>query len=753
MKKLLLGILSAALCILFSIGIFAIEKGDYGYYDLDHNGKVEFSEATSLLRDVLNNAESDVSLLRVLHSLKALASSETLAATITSIDTNALTATISTEYFENVTVPLSVFGLDENAKPADFSGVCATIAILSPASAFAEKYDGTTNGIYAAEANLKFTDVPANDDRSILSMDELNTAVVNGSHANDNLSGTSLALSYRDTAVLSSTTQAEYEKATRYDKSYYPRVKKVNDNLYLLLFMYSQMGQHLYYATSSDGTNWNEPQVLWDSAKHIINAENSERYFAMNADACVLDDGSVLCVFAVRDEKNYRANPDGCGLAMVRGTVDESNNITWSAPKGIYTGQVWEPSVLKRDDGQIHVYFTQVAPDIVEFGYDESHRSSETGLIVSNNNGETWTPDIKPGDTNYYRATTVYREYVGDKDGRPHYNGQMPVAVQLANGRIFMAVEIKDLNGRFRISTALSSNGGEWKPLAKGEEGTYTKFTSTPNSSPYVDRFPSGEIYLTHNYGGKLVARLGTADASSFAPTFECAPGCAGIWGSCSLVGSHKMVTAMQNKDVYTDEEGNSTEKEKNEIHLFYYYLNHRISAKKIAVNVDKYRNEWALNTDALFVGSASQAQAALQIAHDKDNIYFLINRLDYYLSKSGEISSVYIAASDNAYYRIDIADRTEAYTVYFVDANGNETEKASGTTVKILTDGNFFDTNLDKGFLIELSVPKSALGIGNASSIKAGIGITNVDKSVTTTDVMVDLASTANWPTVVLEN
>lgn len=752
MKKLLLCTFLAILCILLSIGIFAIEKGDYGYYDLDHNGKVEFSETVSLLNDVLNEAESGITMLRVLHSLKAVVGSETLAATITSIDTAALTATVSTEYFENLTVPLSVFGLNGDLNPADFNGVCATIAILSPASAFAENYDGTTKGIYAAEANLKFTDIPANDDRSILSMNELNTNVVNGSHANDDIDSASLVLSYRDNVVLSSATQADREKPTRYDKSWYPRVKKVNDNLYLLLYMYSQTGQHLYYVTSSDGINWDNPLVLWDSADYVINAENKERHFAMNADACVLDDGTILCVFAVRDEKNYRVNPDGCGLAMVKGTVDESNNITWSAPKGIYTGQVWEPSLLKRDDGQIHVYFTQVAPDIVEFGYDESHRSSETGLIVSNNNGETWTPDIKPGDTNYYRATTVYREYVGDKDGRPHYNGQMPVAVQLANGRIFMAVEIKDLNGKFRISTALSGNGGEWKPLANGEEGTYTKLTSSPNSSPYVDRFPSGEVYLTHNYGGKLVARLGTADVSTFTPTFECAPGCAGIWGSCSLVGSHKMVTAMQNKDVYLDENGEATEKEKNEIHLFYHYLNHRINAKKIAVNVDGYRNEWALNTDALFVGAASQAQAALQVAHDKDNIHFLINRLDHYLSKTGEISSVYVAASSNTYYRIDVADKTKAYTVYFVDANGNETEKSSGATVYTVTNGNYFDTNLDTGYLTELSVPKSALGIEKSTSIKAGIGITSVDKGVTTTDVSVDLSSTEDWPTVILE-
>lgn len=761
MKKMLICTLCAALSILFSLGIFASEKGDYGYYDTDHNGKVEFSEVTSLLYDVLNNPEKKVSLLRVIHSLKAAVASETLAATINSIDTDALTAQISTEYFENVTVPLSVFGLDASANKADYNGVAATIGIHGPASTFAERYDGTVNGIYAAEAKLQFTDKPANAIRTILSMNELNTNVVNGSHANDGINATTLVMSYRDTATLSSDTTGSF----RYDAAWYPRVRKVNDNLYLLVYMYTQYGQHLYYVTSPDGTNWNAPEVLWNSAHYPAFtyedgelAGTSDRYHAMNPDICVLDDGSVICVYAVRAVKGYRYYPDYSGLFMKRGTPADDGTITWSEETKIYTGQVWEPSIMQRSDGQIHVYFTQVAPDIVQYGYDESHRSTETGLIVSDNNGESWTPSIQAGNTNYYRATTVYREYVGDKldaysnTYRPHYGGQMPVAVQLANGRIFIAVEIKDLNGKFRISTALSGNGGEWKPLANGEEGTYTKLTSNPNSSPYVDRFPSGEIYLTHNAGGKLIGKLGTADGSNFGAAFENAIGCSGFWGSCSLVGGHKMATAMQNRISTTDKSGDTVEN--NEIHIYYHYLNHRINAKEIAVNVDGYRNEWALNTDALFVGSASQAQAALQVAHDKDNLYFLINRLDYYLTLTGEVSSVYVAASASSYYRIDITDRTKTYTVYLVDANGNETEKASGTTVVTTANGTIdINENLDKGFLTELSVPKSALGIESATSIKAGVGITSVDKGVTTTDVALDLTSTANWPTVVLED
>ncbi|MBE6680270.1 MAG: exo-alpha-sialidase [Ruminococcaceae bacterium] len=764
MKKLLFGTVSVVICLILSIGIFAMEKGDYGYCDTNHNGKIEFSEATELLHDALNTPKSEVTIIRVLHSIQAAVASETVSATITSIDTSALTATISTEYFENITVPLSVFGLDGDANAADFAGVPAVISIHGPAKTFKDRYNGSTDGIYAAEANLVLEGTPANTDRGILSMDQLNTSVVNGSHANDSMNATSLVMSYRDTAVLSSDTTGSF----RYDTAWYPRVRKVNDNLYLLVYMYTQFGQHLYYVTSTDGTNWNAPQVLWNSAHYPAFtyedgelAGTSDRYHAMNPDICVLDDGSVICVYAVRAVKGYRYYPDYSGLFMKRGTPAADGTISWSEETKIYTGQVWEPSIMQRSDGQIHVYFTQVAPDIVQYGYDESHRSTETGLIVSNDNGDTWTPNIQAGDTNYYRATTIYREYVGDKldaysnKYRPHYGGQMPVATELYNGRLLLVAEIKTLSGSFRVSYGLSQNNGNWKALAENEEGSYTKLTDTARSSPYVDRFPSGEIYLTYNYwhngADHLIGRLGKPDASSFGDFFYNAPYSTGIWGSCSVVNSHKAATVMQHQGTATDENGKTVEK--NTIHVYYHYLNHRINAKKIAVNVDGYRNEWALNTDALFVGAASQAQAALQVAHDKDNIYFLINRLDYYLSKSGEVSTVYIAASNNTYYRIDITDRTKAYTICLVDASGNKTQKTSGTTVYTVANGNFIDGNLDRGFLTELSVPKSALGIENATSIRAGIGITSVDKGVTTTDVMVDLTSTVNWPTVVLDD
>ncbi len=761
MKRLVGICLSFAIfCTVFVLGISAA-RGDYGYCDTDHDGRIEFSDALANLKAVVNNTDKNLTLVNVLYSFQAAIAGESLAATINFIDTKALTATVSTEYFEKITVPLSVFGLDGDVDEADYQDVPAVICVHAPAKTFAERYDGTVNGIYAAEANLRFTDNPANI--IPLSMDDLNKEVVNGSHASYDLNATTLEMSYRDNAVLSS----DKTTYTRYDKAWYPRVRKVNDNLYLLVYMYSQFGQHLYYATSQDGTNWNKPEVLWNSAHYekFVHedgplAGTTDAYHAMNPDICVLDDGSVICVYAVRAVKGYRYYPDLSGLFIKRGTPNADGTVTWSDETKIYTGQVWEPSIIQLSNGEIHIYFTQVAPDIVQYGYDENHRSTETGLIISNDNFETWTPDVQSGDRNYYRATTVFREYVGNmldaytNTYRPHYGGQMPVATELYNGKLFLATEIKESSGDFHISYNVSDDVRSWKALNVGEESDYVKLTSSARSSPYVDRFPSGEIYLTYNYwhngADHLVGRIGKADGSSFNSFFYNAPLSTGIWGSCSVVGSHKTVTAMQHRDYYTDSNGNSTSKEKNTIHLYYHYLNHLISANQISVTVDGCTNEWENNTEALFVGSESQAQATLQVAHDNDNLYFLINRLDYVLT-SKDKAHVYIAASDGGYYRIDLG-KTENCVVYKFSKYGIQTkvynEKTAVTKVSGTLDVN---SNTDKGSITELSVPKSVLGLSSATSIKTAIGITNVDKdnTVSISDTMVDLSNTTNWPTV----
>ncbi|MBQ9429752.1 MAG: hypothetical protein IJU41_09490, partial [Clostridia bacterium] len=571
---------------------------------------------------------------------------------------------------------------------------------------------------------------------------DLNTESANGDHAADDFRTASLENNFRETTILTSATT----KQSRYDKAFYPRIRKVRDDLYLMVWMYSQYGQHLYYATSADGYSWNAPEVLWNSADYKFTygdgplAGTDDRFHAMNPDLCVLDDGSVLCVYAVRAPKGYRDYPDLCGLYIKRAAVGADNKITWSGETRIYTGQVWEPSALRLSTGEIHIYYTQVAPDITEFGYDENHRSTETGLIISTDGGKTFAPYIGPQNANHYRALTIYREYVGDKDGRPHFNGQMPVATELYNGKLFVTVEVKELDGRFHISYGVSDEVGKWKDLAKNEESSYVKMTEPPNSSPYVDRFLSGEVYVTHNYGGGLVGRFLAADGSDYGKTFSNTPGSRGMWGSCAVLGTHRVVTAMQHK----------VSEEKFGIGLYYAYLNHRINAKKSTPTVDGAFADWKGNTDALFVGSESQAQITLQTAHDNDNLYFLISRLDNYLTASDTVT-VNIGVGTAAYYAVTVDLSGKADVTYFVNGKTTAVNLAVKTAVALSgTPDDNRDT--DEGCVIEIALPKAALGLAGATAYRVRPELCNVDGGGIVRDTLTGVSSftTTLWPQVV---
>lgn len=602
------------------------------------------------------------------------------------------------------------------------------------------------------EIVLGKTDEPAGEKKKeLLSINQLVQRSENGDHAADDYRTASLEINFRENVTLNSASTGY----SRYDKAYYPRVKKVNENLYLLLYMYSELGPHLYYATSKDGINWNAPEVLYNEAHHRFTHTygqlegKNDSYWAVNADACVLDDGTVFCVYARRASSGYRYYPELCGLYMTIGTPDDNGGITWSEAKRIYTGQVWEPSVLKRSDGEIQVYFTQVGPDIVKYGYNETHRSTGTAMIVSKDNGKTWTPDIQPGDTNYYHAYTVYQEYVGDLldqysgEERPHFNGQMPVAVELYNGRTLLSVETKQLDGKFRVSYAVSGENGYWKELGEEEEGEYTKLTIPPNSSPYVDRFPSGEVYLTHNYGGSLRGRLGAADGSEFGKEFENAPTSSGIWGSCTVIDTHRAITAMQT--TVGDVKG---------INLYYSYLNHRINSPEKTIKVDGYTNDWDGNYDALFVGSESQAQATLRTAHDDKNLYFLISRLDYYLT-DGDTVTVYIGVGNTSYYGIT-ADLSGNITIdYYSNGAKKKIEKPilyKGAVAPLGTVNNNEDK--DEGAIIELAIPKDAIGVTDKTEYPVRLELNNQDGTGIVSDTFqgASVFSTTLWPKVMLD-
>ena len=582
---------------------------------------------------------------------------------------------------------------------------------------------------------------------------ELNTKGEDGDHADDDFNTASLEIDYRLTAELTSA-KTGY---SRYDNAWYPRVKKVRDDLYLLLYHYGQYGQHIYWTTSRDGVKWNAPSVLYQggaSATGFTHAEGplagtKDDMRAVNPDACVLDNGDILCVYSVRSNKGYQQVIDLNGLELVRGKVTASGGIQWSKPTKIYTGTNWEPFIMQRDDGQIEIYFSSSVTYIAKYGFDKAKRSSGTGLIVSKDGGYTWTPDVQAGDKNYYRPTVVYQQAIGEKkapngETAMYFSGQMPSVVQLYNGKSMIAVEVHGLNNKYTISLATSEAGGNWKDLGITEEGPSTMMKDVfTGAAPYLARFKSGEVYLTYTNKG-LKGRMAKADGTAVSSKeFTAVPGAAGSWGSTEIVGSHAVLSTAP--VVNGDKRG---------VKIVRSYLNHRINAPKTAVTVDGYTNDWdnIENTDALFVGSESQAQITLRAAHDDENVYFLVSRLDDFMTSSDAVM-VCIGAGETADYRV-VVGVDGSVSIDHYSAGAKQSSITGGTAVvKVLgTLNNNEDT--DEGCVYEIAVPKSAVGLTGAKSFKVRPVLTNKDSNNVILDTLTGVTaySTALWPDIVLD-
>ena len=582
---------------------------------------------------------------------------------------------------------------------------------------------------------------------------ELNTKGEDGDHADDDFNTASLEIDYRQTAELTSA-KTGY---TRYDNAWYPRVKKVRDDLYLLLYHYGQYGQHIYWTTSRDGVKWNAPSVLYQGGASATGfthetgplAGTKDDMRAVNPDACVLDNGDILCVYSVRSNKGYQQVIDMNGLELVRGTVTDTGRIQWSKPTKIYTGTNWEPFIMQRDDGQIEIYFSSSVTYIAKYGFDKAKRSSGTGLIVSKDGGYTWTPDVQAGDKNYYRPTVVYQQAIGEKktpngETAMYFSGQMPSVVQLYNGKSMIAVEVHSLNNKYTISLATSEAGGNWKDLGITEEGPSTMMKDVfTGAAPYLARFKSGEVYLTYTSKG-LKGRMAKADGTAVSSKeFTAVPGAAGSWGSTEIVGSHAVLSTAP--VVNGDKRG---------VKIVRSYLNHRINAPKTAVTVDGYTNDWdnIENTDALFVGSESQAQITLRAAHDDENVYFLVSRLDDFMTSSDAVM-VCIGAGETADYRV-VVGVDGSVSIDHYSAGAKQSSITGGTAVvKVLgTLNNNEDT--DEGCVYEIAVPKSAVGLTGAKSFKVRPVLTNKDSNNVILDTLTGVTaySTALWPDIVLD-
>lgn len=564
--------------------------------------------------------------------------------------------------------------------------------------------------------------VEAYDATQLKTISALNTSFTENSHASETIN--TLELDFRSYTEL---TNADH---FRYNNGFYPRIKKMANGNYIMFFQYGQLGQHVYYTTSSDLVNWATPQVLLQSYAIQYDGINDMRYF-MTCDTCVLANGDILAISSYRANAGYQTRLDQNGIVMLRST---NNAQSWSAAQTIYVGSNWEPNIIQLESGEIQIYFTHIAPKIAIYGWNDELRSSGTAIIRSTNNGVSWTPNV----TSYpYAAYRVAQQYVKTIDGVKYFTDQMPAPLQLLNGNIALAMESKNASGDYSISMAYSSNN--WaSALGIDETGPANRQNYMfAGAAPYLRQFISGETVLSYNTGSRMRLRTGNNTATTFAADYNVFPDTAGFWGAIEIISSHSLAAVFPR-----------TGSTNHAIAVGQVYLNHRIDAPNTTVTVDGLTTgDWANNTDALFIGSESQAQVTFRAAHNASNLYILAERKDKYISLS-DTTEIYIKCDGSSdYYKITFG--VNGVTSFIRYSGGVPTTLNAGLITESV---NYFgtidlNTDTDEGYLVEMAIPKTALSL-TGSGISFNAVVYNNDGSATTSDTFTNVttADTSRW-------
>ena len=470
---------------------------------------------------------------------------------------------------------------------------------------------------------------------------------------------------------------------------WYPRIKKTASDEYILLYMNGDVGHDIYISYSKDLKRWYGTEKLFAYSKE------KQRMYA-SADAIVLKNGDIIAAAGYRWD--YRGDSLTNGIEIRRST---DNGKTWSEPEIIYTGAVWEPSLLQLESGELQIYWTNthVQGASVENGGRTDDNSTGTAMLRSFDNGYTWNNDI----TVPYTAQIVAQQYTKTGTDGNYYNGQMPVATQLNNGDIVLALEVRCLDSAgkktYNLSFAYSSGENSWPDaLGADEEGpaSLIKNMYLKGAGPYIRQFKSGETLLSYHWGIDWFTLIGNSTATQFKDRVEAFGKDADmyIWGSTEITGTHSVICTAPSSN-------------KQAIYIGNFYLNHTIEAEKAQITVDGKSDDWNDVDQAFFVGSESQAQASIRVSQDDDSIYMIAEVLDNFISDKDRVAFAVGNQKTGKYINVSVfADGGIAINKGSLDITKEQIEAA------VLVDGTIDDySDKDNGYVIELKLPKSVFG------------------------------------------
>jgi len=462
----------------------------------------------------------------------------------------------------------------------------------------------------------------------------------------------------------------------------YPRVKRMANGKYLLLYMEDTSATDCYYAISDDLKNWEKKGYIFQRKDNCNNYKNP--------DAVVLDNGDIIAV----------ANYQGKAIVARRST---DNALTWGAEKTLYVGGSMEPSILQLQQGEhkgeIQVYYTKCN---TSRGYSHGYGDSGTGLIRSTDGGKTWVNDSKKIIRQYTGIWPLSYTYGGKTykgDGLPIYTDQMAVGVEL-NAGLGIAVACES---RF-VSTytlTMAYNYDNWTENRPDEDKTAYPADRWNNwltgAGPYLRQFPSGETLISYRANNTFYARMGNSlarefDKSSAYQMFPVSGG--GCWGSIELDDSHVMIGTYP----YGYSSGSARV---SDVYIGRFILNHQIFCTEKTPVIDGDHSDWADVQEALFIGSETPTGVAFRFAHSADNLYIMIDRSDADVT-SGDITLL----------RLINSARSGSPFVIKLTPDGKGSVKCDQKSVTAKSYVNNDKKKGNTGYTVELSIPLDQLSV-----------------------------------------
>lgn len=418
---------------------------------------------------------------------------------------------------------------------------------------------------------------------------------------------------------------------------YYPRVKKLSNEMLFMTFMNDHLGWDAFVRQSEDGgKTWTDARMIRQRFDVQSTIGNDQMVF-VNPDFIELQDGRILLAYQWRYKKGYNDLENtnkNCGIEIM---FSDDKGKTFSEPRKIYIGRCWEPAMLELPSGEIQMYITD-SNEVMN-----SLSQPCTIVIRSFDGGKTW----QGKDCCTFRDGEIISRTF---DERGSYDG-MPSAVLLDNNNgIAVPLEVwsskfkmdqtpviirTDADDNWHSDQSIRREGGPAYPYKKQLNKDFVGF------GPYSTKLPSGEMIVLSNGVYKNLSGIwvfvGNKKADNF--RFPTSP-FTGYWGSIDYVGDRKVIATgtYQYKDA---------DKTRGSVKMMIGRLNYSKKISKGDIKMETIKQFDKESNNYWFLGKETPGSVFTDFAYTDDSFivvtYLFDKNLVAYTPENSDASSVLI--------------------------------------------------------------------------------------------------------------